>query len=47
MQVGGSGDDAGDIRLTNLMGVQLITQTHVHRAPEKRFGEPEELMKDR
>ncbi|KAK9843893.1 hypothetical protein WJX84_001081 [Apatococcus fuscideae] len=35
------------VQLTNPNGMeQLLTQTHVHRAPDKRFGEPEELLKD-
>ncbi|KAK9838032.1 hypothetical protein WJX74_010034 [Apatococcus lobatus] len=45
-EVGEAGQEGGSVRLTNPNGVQLVTQTHVHRAPDKRFGEPEELMKD-
>ena len=47
LQVKDASGGAGAVRLTNPMGVQLVTQTHVHRAPDKRFGEPEELLKDR
>ena len=39
--------DGHTVQLTNPKGLeQLLTQTHVHRAPDKRFGEPEELLKD-
>ncbi|KAK9848572.1 hypothetical protein WJX84_010906 [Apatococcus fuscideae] len=41
-------DSGGNVsvKLTNPHGVQLVTQTHFHRAPDKRFTEPEELLKE-
>ena len=45
-QVKDSGGNVS-VKLTNPHGVQLVTQTHFHRAPDKRFTEPEELLKER
>ncbi len=40
-------DGSSDVHLVNPNGLQLLTQSHLHRAPDKRLGEPEELLKDR
>ena len=40
-------DGGSEVQLLNPNGLQLLTQTHLHRAPDKRLGEPEELLKDR
>ena len=34
------------VLLSNPNGLQLVTQTHFWRAPDKRFGEPEEILGD-
>ncbi|KAK9851557.1 hypothetical protein WJX84_005377 [Apatococcus fuscideae] len=39
-------DGSWEVQLTNPNGLQLLTNSHFHRAPDKRFGEPEELLKD-
>ncbi len=38
--------DGHTVELTNPNGLQLLTQTHFWRAPDKRFGEPEEILED-
>ena len=40
-------DGGSQVELVNPNGLQLLTRSHQHRAPDKRFGEPEELLKDR
>ena len=32
------------VQLTNLAGVQLLTDTHIMRAPDSRWAEPEEII---
>lgn len=34
------------VELINPNGVQLLTTSHIHRAPDARLGEPEQLLKD-
>ncbi len=40
-------DGSAEVQLLNPNGLQLLTASHIHRAPDKRFGEPEELLKER
>lgn len=34
------------VELINPNGIQLLTTSHIHRAPDARLGEPEQLLKD-
>ena len=34
------------VELSNPNGLQLLTQSHFMRAPDKRFAEPEEILED-
>ncbi|KAK9820746.1 hypothetical protein WJX74_009462 [Apatococcus lobatus] len=43
-QVNGTGDHS--VELSNPKGIQLLTSSHIHRAPDQRFGEPEQFLRD-
>lgn len=41
-----NGTDGHSVELTNPKGVQLLTSSHIHRAPDHRFGEPEQFLRE-
>ena len=32
------------VKLTNPQGIQLLTESHIMRAADRRFGEPEDII---